>query len=605
MPVKRASQKTKSDHVFGQPRRQPPISTGYPSHARRQSVTASTILAAWRRLLLWVVCAWLASPIAGWTQTCSQLLQQVQQAAQIYQTCLKGGGPCTSEKLKWLSLAVEANAKCEPPAPWSTPLPCDIYGSSGTPCVAAHSTTRALYAAYNGPLYQVSRSSDRNTVDIGVLTTGGYANAGQQDSFCANTSCIITKVYDQSPFHNDLTIEGAGGAWKSPDVGAPAEALPVTAGGHQVYGIQISAHMGYRDDGTSGVAVNGQAEGMYMVTSGTHVNDQCCFDYGNAEVNNHDTGNGHMDAINFGTECWFVHCHGPGPWVQADLENGLFQSNTGFSQNQSNIGRNAPFVTAMLKNNGQDYFALKDADAQSGTLITEYAGSEPAIGGGGYAPMHQEGAIVLGTGGDNSSGSIGSFFEGAMTAGLPTDSAENAVQANIVSVGYGGPTGITGTLTPASEISLRATTACCTSDSLRHQFNAGSNTTVLSAIAATSSLSDKQDATWIVRRGLADNSCISFEAKNYPGYYLRHFNFMLFLQPDDGSPQFATDSTFCSVPGISGQGTSFRSYNYPNKYIRHYSYWGYIASQGGTNPWDSSILWPEDVTWTVSQPWAP
>ena len=26
--------------------------------------------------------------------------------------------------------------------------PCDIYGAAGTPCVAAHSTTRALYASY-------------------------------------------------------------------------------------------------------------------------------------------------------------------------------------------------------------------------------------------------------------------------------------------------------------------------------------------------------------------------------------------------------------------------------------------------------------------------
>ena len=50
--------------------------------------------------------------------------------------------------------------------------------------------------------------------------------------------------------------------------------------------------------------------------------------------------------------------------------------------------------------------------------------------------MHLEGAIVLGTGGDDSNGSVGSFFEGVMTAGYPTDAAENAVQANIVSVGY-------------------------------------------------------------------------------------------------------------------------------------------------------------------------
>ncbi|HLP77305.1 MAG TPA: arabinofuranosidase catalytic domain-containing protein, partial [Candidatus Paceibacterota bacterium] len=38
--------------------------------------------------------------------------------------------------------------------------PGDIYAAAGTPCVAAHSSTRALYASYNGPLYQVMRQSD-------------------------------------------------------------------------------------------------------------------------------------------------------------------------------------------------------------------------------------------------------------------------------------------------------------------------------------------------------------------------------------------------------------------------------------------------------------
>jgi hypothetical protein len=56
--------------------------------------------------------------------------------------------------------------------------PCDIYGAGGTPCVAAHITTRALYAAYNGPLYQVRRSSDSAVKDIGVLSAGGPTDAG-------------------------------------------------------------------------------------------------------------------------------------------------------------------------------------------------------------------------------------------------------------------------------------------------------------------------------------------------------------------------------------------------------------------------------------------
>src|SRR5437879_1531990 len=44
--------------------------------------------------------------------------------------------------------------------------PCDIYAAGGTPCVAAHSTTRALFAAYSGSLYQVRRSSDSATMNI-------------------------------------------------------------------------------------------------------------------------------------------------------------------------------------------------------------------------------------------------------------------------------------------------------------------------------------------------------------------------------------------------------------------------------------------------------
>jgi hypothetical protein len=171
---------------------------------------------------------------------------------------------------------------------------------------------------------------------------------------------------------------------------------------------------------------------MYMVTSGTHVNNRCCFDYGNAETSGNDTGNGHMDAINFGTETWFSPSYGSGPWVQADLENGLFAGGNGSWS--ANTGRNSAFVTAVLKNNGKTTYAIKDGNAQSGSLTTRYNGALPNLGG--YTPMHLEGAIVLGTGGDNSNGSVGSFFEGVMTAGYPTDAAENSVQANIVSVGY-------------------------------------------------------------------------------------------------------------------------------------------------------------------------
>jgi hypothetical protein len=317
----------------------------------------------------------------------------------------------------------------------ATSLPCDIYAAAGTPCVAAHSTVRALYAAYDGPLYQVRRASDGATTNIGLLSTGGYANSDAQDAFCADTNCTITEIYDQSAEHNNLTIEGGGGANPNADVAANGNAVAVTVGGQKAYGVYVGPGVGYRDDSTNGIPTGGQAQGEYMVASGTHVNNGCCFDYGNAETNNDDNGNGHMEAVNLGTTCWSSPCDGSGPWVAGDLENGLYQ---GAGANSTEAPNNSQFVTALLKSNNQTTFAIKGGNAQSGSLSTWYNGALPS---GGYTPMHLEGAIVLGTGGDNSNASIGSFFEGVVTSGEPTDAADNAVQANIVAAGYSGNSG--------------------------------------------------------------------------------------------------------------------------------------------------------------------
>ena len=53
--------------------------------------------------------------------------------------------------------------------------------------------------------------------------------------------------------------------------------------------------------------------------------------------------------------------------------------------------------------------------------------------------MHKQGAILLGTGGDNGNGSSGTFYEGVMTTGYPADATTDAVQANIVAARYDVP----------------------------------------------------------------------------------------------------------------------------------------------------------------------
>ncbi len=62
--------------------------------------------------------------------------------------------------------------------------PCDIFENGNTPCVAAFSTTRALYSSYSGRLYQIQRDDTGGVLDVGVLTTGGVANSTAQDVFC-------------------------------------------------------------------------------------------------------------------------------------------------------------------------------------------------------------------------------------------------------------------------------------------------------------------------------------------------------------------------------------------------------------------------------------
>src|SRR5262249_35430975 len=150
--------------------------------------------------------------------------------------------------------------------------PCDIYASGGTPCVAAHSTVRALFGAYNGNLYQVKRSSDSTTKNIGVLSAGGYANATSQDSFCSGTTCVITIIYDQSGHGNDLLFQGPGGAGGQ-DTAAKATSESLTISGNKVYSLYINPGNSYwRNGSSSGVPTGSAPQGVYMVTNGTHVN---------------------------------------------------------------------------------------------------------------------------------------------------------------------------------------------------------------------------------------------------------------------------------------------------------------------------------------------
>jgi hypothetical protein len=343
----------------------------------------------------------------------------------------------------------------------ATSAPCDIYASGNTPCEAAYSTTRAMFVSYDGPLYQIQRASDDSTLNISPGVTGGAANSAPQVSFCSGTTCTITLLYDQTPNANNLPISpgkscsGCSGGLGGPgpngsDIGANAMALPVTVDGQPAYGVLVNAvGTGYRNNAVKGVPTGSQPEGMYMLTSSNLTSGSCCFDFGSAETNDSDDGNATMNAIYYGTACWTGGCSGTGPWVGGDLENGMYFSAAG--PNPASIpSETGSFVTAWEKNNGTTDFTLKYGNGQSGGLSQAYSGALP----NGYNPMKVQPSVELGTGGDNSDLGKGEFFEGAVTAGFPSDATENAVQANVTAAGYTDNT--TTFNTSASVVSLKA-----------------------------------------------------------------------------------------------------------------------------------------------------
>ncbi|HEU5332217.1 MAG TPA: AbfB domain-containing protein, partial [Actinocrinis sp.] len=157
-------------------------------------------------------------------------------------------------------------------------------------------------------------------------------------------------------------------------------------------------------------------------------------------------------------------------------------------------------------------------------------------------------------------------------------------------------------LDPGPLVSLQATAAGGTSNFITHDDT--DDLVVTAPVSASSTQTQKQDATWVEAAGLNNPSCVSFESVNKPGSYLRHMNFQFHLQSNDGSTLFSQDATFCPQTGNSGQGMSFQSVNFTTKFIRTFNNTVYLASDGGTNPWDDATTWATDSSWLVDQPWA-
>jgi hypothetical protein len=117
---------------------------------------------------------------------------------------------------------------------------------------------------------------------------------------------------------------------------------------------------------------------------------------------------------------------------------------------------------------------------------------------------------------------------------------------------------------------------------------------------------DKKDATFKSVPGLAGG--LSFESLNFPGYYLRHKNFRIFLERVTDTEQFRKDASFMVIPvliySITGNIMDMRyctymSINHPGYYLRHRNFKLYLEK-------GNDLLFAKDASFlmTEGQWWA-
>jgi hypothetical protein len=332
--------------------------------------------------------------------------------------------------------------------------PCDIYAAAATPtpCVAAYSTVRRLRSAYTGPLYQVRRGApDNNTGSGGTTqdipqTANGFADAAAQNTFCGTQTCSLSILYDQSGRNNNLTVAKGGcyeGSASEDDYESDMKRRPLTVGGNNVYALYMDKHDGYRNNGTryptegpagAGMPTGSQEQGIYAVEEGSGRRQGagccCCFNFGNGSRNNCYGPTGQMNALFLGTGYWGSGA-GNGPWFMGDFEAGVWAGGSGASnvRNMNLPSMTMNYAFGILKSRSGNY-AIRTADATTGTIATAYDGATPAN-------WTMEGGIILGIGGDNSNSSDGTFLEGAITAGRPTDATDQLVHDNVKAARYG------------------------------------------------------------------------------------------------------------------------------------------------------------------------
>lgn len=110
-----------------------------------------------------------------------------------------------------------------------------------------------------------------------------------------------------------------------------------------------------------------------------------------------------------------------------------------------------------------------------------------------------------------------------------------------------------------------------------------------------SSESTRQEASFKVVPGLDNSNCYSFTTAD--GSYLRHRNFYLRADRNDGSGLFRKDATFCPRTSPYTGAVMLESINYPGRYLRHRNF------QLRLEKYDNTQLFRADSAFRVVNGW--
>jgi Alpha-L-arabinofuranosidase B (ABFB) domain/F5/8 type C domain len=154
------------------------------------------------------------------------------------------------------------------------------------------------------------------------------------------------------------------------------------------------------------------------------------------------------------------------------------------------------------------------------------------------------------------------------------------------------------TIVKGDSYSLRVLTPGYTDRSLRHQQSLG----YTSVVGSSSDAATRADATWKVVAGLADAGCLSFEASNFAGSYLRHQGSRLRIDPlDAASALYRNDATFCPVPSLdNSSNVSLESKNIPGSFVRHRGGEVWLDANANTSGFSADASWKFGAPWSMA-----